>query len=308
MRVVMHRVIVTAFISLAISACATQKVAITPVNIEPVEHIKSAPFDPEETFLQAQNNFSAGDYEKALGQYAQVYAYDRDQSRALFGQAQSLLAMGAYEKAARLYWEQDWTALDIALSDKLEIGKILSGIYTNRYENPTKAIHDGMMLSPDDARLWNAKGQYHDRREEWMEALSAYLEAMKTGKWRAGTINNMGMSLLLQDRLTEAQAKFEQALEIRPDSSVYDNNLRMVHILNGDILTALKDLEDRRAADVLNDAGYVAMKRDRTALARRLFEKALEISPVYHHKAQANLDLILKSESAARPKTPAATP
>ena len=300
-----HLVCATGFIAVS---CATQNVAITPVNIEPVEHIKSDPFDPKETFAQAEKSFSNGKYQNALQQYAQVYAYDQDQKVALFGQAKSHLALGDYEKAGQLYWEQDWSDLDARFKEKIKIGKILSGIYTNRYENPTKAIHDGMMLSPNDGRLWNAKGQYHDRREEWMEALSAYLEAMKTGNWRAGTINNMGMSLLLQDRLPEARAKFEQALKIKPDSSVYDNNLRMVHILDGDINTALKGLKDERAADVLNDAGYVALKRNRIALAQKLFEKALEISPVFHAKAQANLEAIQVLESTARTKSSTTSP
>lgn len=301
---------ITAMIAftLLVSACATNKVPITTVNIEPVEHVKSDPFDPEEVFAQAEDSFVKEDYRAALQQYAQVYAFDQDQLKALFGQAQSHLALGDYKKAARLYWGQEWSELGAEFSKKIKIGKILSGIYTDRFDNPTKAIHDGMMLSPDDARLWNAKGQYHDRREEWMEALSAYLEAMKTGDWRAGTINNMGMSLLLQDRLPEARSKFEQALEINPDSAVYDNNLRMVHILEGDINRALEGLKEARAADVLNDAGYVALKRNRTALAQRLFEKSLEISPVFHAKAQANLDALKALESTARSKPPATTP
>lgn len=296
------------FIGSIISACATNKVSVTPVSIEAVEHIKSDPFDPEAIFSEAEQNFSTEDYQGALEHYAQVYAYDPTQIKALFGQAQSHLALGDYNKAARLYWDHDWTGLDPALDEKIKIGKILSGIYSERYETPVKAINDGMMLSPNDARLWNAKGQYHDRRGEWMEALAAYLEAMKTGDWRAGTVNNMGMSLLLQGRLLEAQSKFKQALELKPESRVYDNNLRMVYILDGDINTALKDLEEGRAADILNDAGYVAMKRDRTRLANRLFEKALEISPIFHAKAQENLEAIRKLESATGPKPPAISP
>jgi len=295
-------------LSLAVSACASTQVDLTPVNIEPVEKVQSAPFDPETTLAEADEDFSKENYRSALENYAKVYAFDTDRIVALLGQAKSHLALGEFEKAADIYWASDWTDNKEGTLKNLEIGKILSGLYTDRYDKPMKAINDGMMLSPNDARLWNAKGQYHDRRGEWMDALSAYLEAMKTGNWQAGTINNMGMSLLLQDRRSEARTKFEQALAIKPDSPVYDNNLRMVHILDGDIRTALKDLKEGRAANVLNDAGYVALKRNRPALAQRLFEKALEISPVFHAKAQANLEAIRKSESAARSKTPATSP
>jgi len=294
--------------AIILTGCKTTKVAVTPVNIQPVEQIKSDPFDPHAAMDEAKDDFAEENYRSALENYAQVYAYDPTEIKALFGQAQSHLAMGDYLKAARIFWSENLNKLGEDFADQVAIGKILSGVYTDRYDNPISAINDGMMLSPDDARLWNAKGQYHDRRAEWMDALGAYLEAMKTGDWQAGTVNNMGMSLLLQDRLDEARDKFEQALGLKPDSEVYDSNLRMVHILQGDLKKALSGLSETRAADVLNDAGYVAMKRQKNGLAQGLFKKALEISPVYHAKAQANLDSLEKLETAARLKSAATTP
>lgn len=290
------------------TGCETTKVAVTPVNIQPIEQIKSDPFDPVALFNEAEADFEDQKYSESLANYARVFSYDPSTTKALFGQAQSHLAMGEYENAARIFWDGDLSGLGDDYADRIAIGKILSGIYTDRFDNPTSAIHDGMLLSPNDARLWNAKGQYHDRRGEWMNALGAYLEAMKTGDWQAGTINNMGMSLLMQDRLDEARDKFEQALVLKPSSAVYENNLRMVHILDGDLVKALKGLEETRAADVLNDAGYVAMKREKFGLAQGLFKKALEINPVFHAKAQANLDDLKKSETAASLKSTTTSP
>lgn len=293
---------------LALTACATTQVEVTPVNIEPFQKIEAEDFDSAQTSAHAEDSFAAEDYKTALRSYAKVYAFDTSEVKALAGQAKSHLALGEYEKAASIYWRDDWPETTPEQSKELAIGKILSGIYTDRFEAPTSAIHDGMILSPNDARLWNAKGQYHDRQEEWMEALAAYLEAMKTGKWQAGTINNMGMSLLLQDRLDEAKSKFEHAVNLKPDNEIYENNLRMIFILQGDIKTALKGLDESRASDILNDAGYVVLQKDKTALAQKLFEKALEISPVYHAKAKANLDAISRLETAARSKSAGTTP
>ena len=289
-------------------ACATTKVEVTPVTVEPIEQIKSAPFNVEEVYDDAIQDFEKNDYLSALNGFKQVQAYDPDRLTAVFWQAEAYLALGEYEKAANIYWAHNWSFLNDDLSQKMRTGKVLSGVYTDRYEKPEAAIHEAMVEAPNDPRLWNAKGQYHDRQEEWMDALSAYIEAMKSGKWQAGTINNMGMSLLMQGRLKEAENKFKQAHEMSPDIRVYDNNLRMAYILNGDLKKALADMDESRAANVLNDAGFVALSRDKKDLAKTLFNKALEISPVFHAKAQANLDRIVSLEAAARSKSARTTP
>lgn len=295
----MRKVICIGF-AVVISACASApKVDVTPVNVEPVQTIKSDPFDADEVLRSAQTQFSEENYLEALNLYNKVFAFDPERHDAKAGQAKSFLALGEYNRAAEIYWDSHWPD-DQPMDVNFKVAKILSGVYTERYENPMSAINDGMVLSPDDPRLWNAKGHYHDKQSEWMDALSSYVEAMKSGKWRAGTINNMGMSLLLQDRLDEAQDKFEQAIDLTPGNRVYENNLRMVYMLQGDLNKALdNNIDEIRSADILNDAGYVAMTRDKTNLARRLFLKALEISPIYHAQAQANLDRLDGLETAA---------
>ncbi len=295
-------------VSVALMGCAsTPKVDIAPVNIEPVQTMKSDPFDADEVFATAQKDYANENYLEALNGFRKVSAYDPDRKDALSGQANSLLALGEYQQAAKIYWAPVWTG-EGSLDVSFQIGKTLSGIYTDRYDSPMRAINDGMVLSPNDPRLWNAKGHYHDKQGEWMEALSSYVEAMKSGKWRGGTINNMGMSLLLQDRLDEAQKKFQQAINLTPHNRVYENNLRMVYILQGNLDAALDNIDEVRGADILNDAGYVAMTRGKVNVARRLFSKALDISPTYHAKAQANLDKLDALETAARAETAGATP
>lgn len=278
-------------LSFILSGCASG-VKVTPVNIHPVQHIKSDPFDADETLSVAHEMFEREDYTGALQSYLKVAAFDPQRQDARLGTAESFLALGQYNRAARIFWHPDPIWQDGDYASEIAMGKILSGIYTQRFENNETAINDGMILNPDDARLWNAKGRWHDGRREWMEALSCYVSAMELGKWRSGTINNMGMSLLMQDRTEEAKEKFLQAVDLSPDTEIYDNNLRMTHILQGDLRAALDDIADRRAANILNDAGYVAYKKDKLELAEKLFSKALEISPVFHADAQANLDLL----------------
>lgn len=302
------RKLVAILCALIASGCASTAVEITPVHVEPVQTIKSEPFDPDAVFDTAKESFASKSYLKALKGFNQVLAYDPERLDARFWRAETYLAMGDYNQAADIYWSQDWSGLSDDLAANLQIGMVLSGVYADKFENPVSAIHDAMTDHPNDPRLWNAKGQHHDRRGEWMDALSAYIEAMKSGKWQAGTINNMGMSLLLQGRIDEAKTKFEQAHNLLPDNQIYENNMRMSYILLGDLKKALNGVSETRAANILNDAGFVALSRNKNGLAKKLFEKALETSPVFHAQAQANLDSLSSLEAAARSKSTGTSP
>ncbi len=279
----------TVFVAFAaLSGCATApNIDVRPVEIEPITEIKSEPFDAQATLSAAQDDFNAERYQDALSGFAKVLVHKPKDKPALIGSGESFLALGEYQKAAIIFWDEQFS--DDEDQDEIRIGKILSGVYTDRFDNPQKAINDGLVFAPGDARLWNAKGQYHDRADEWMDALACYVHALGTDKWRSGTINNMGMSLLLQERYAEAESKFSQAMKISPQTDIYDNNRRMSLILSGQLKAALIDIEDNRAADILNDAGYVALQSGKSKRARLLFQMALDTSPVHHVKAEANL-------------------
>ena len=278
--------------TLLLTACATTKAEVTPVQITPITQIKSEPFDPAETLDKADKYFVAENYTGALQEYSRLLSFDPDHVSAKLGAGESLLALGKFDNAAQVFWSNDFEGLDPEVLERVKIGQILSGVQTDRYEKPETAIHDGFLVRPDDARLWNAKGRLHDNQGEWMESLFSYVRALDIGQLRSGTINNMGMSLLLQGRHKEALKKFDQAVSLSPNTQIYDNNLRMTHIILGDYIKALDDVAETRASNLFNDAGYVAMQSGRDQLAQIFFTKALQISPVHHAKAQANLDVL----------------
>jgi len=76
-----------------------------------------------------------------------------------------------------------------------------------------------------------------------------------------------------QDRSLEAQSTYVQALKFGADHAVIVNSLG-------------------RAAQIYNDAGFIAAKAGKTDVARSLYREALRISPVYFPPAQANLDAL----------------
>ena len=287
--------------TLLFTACATTKAEVTPVQITSVTQIKSEPFDPAETLDEAEEYFTAENYTGALQEYSRLLSFDPDHVSAKLGAGESLLALGKFKNAAQIFWDNDFEGLDPEDLERVKIGQILSGVQTDRYEKPETAIHDGFLVRSDDARLWNAKGRLHDNQGEWMESLFSYVTALDIGQLRSGTINNMGMSLLLQGRHKEALNKFYQAVSLSPDTQIYDNNLRMTHILLGDYINALNDVTETRASNLFNDAGYVAMQSGQDQLAEIFFTKALQISPVHHSKAQANLDSMVSLGLANTP-------
>jgi tetratricopeptide (TPR) repeat protein len=59
---------------------------------------------------------------------------------------------------------------------------------------------------------------------------------------------------------------------------------------------AVKDLTDKRAAQIYNDAGFLSAGRGQTRKARAYYKKAIELSPIYFEKAEANLLALLDTE------------
>jgi len=293
----MRRLIATISFALLISGCASSKFNLEDLDVRPVETVESQEFDIDAVFETASEHFADENYVLALAEYSRIMNYDPLHEAARLRVGETLLALGEYRAAYALFWDEEFTWSDRTDTDRLELGRQISGIYTDKFENIETAINDGMMINPEDPRLWNAKGQLHDRRGEWIEALSSYVLALQKSDRQSGTINNMGMSLLLQGRYEEAKGKFEQAVSMSPGTTIYDNNRRMSLILLDDLQSALEDIKVTQAADILNDAGYVAQKRGELTRADRFYSKALEISPVFHLKASTNRDALRQAQS-----------
>jgi len=283
----MKRFLIISAAALFMAGCQTGP-KITPVDIQPVTKVKSDPFDAAEVKKQAKEDLKSERYQDALNNYAKLVAFDPEDDESHIGRGQALLALGSHEKAAEVFWDEErWGDTP---KDEVKLGQILSGIYTDQYDIPEWALEHGLAIAPKDPRLWNAKGRLHDQKREWMVALTSYVSALESNRWTSGTVNNMGMSLLLQGRYKEARVKFKQAKKLSPKTTLYDNNYRMSLLLSGKFKKALDGVPDERAADLMNDAGYIAQTEDRPALAKMLFKRAIDVSPVHHVKATHNLE------------------
>jgi len=120
-------------------------------------------------------------------------------------------------------------------------------------------------------------------------AVEARFRGVANGGNRAVAINDLGMSHLLAGEKALALDKFKQAVELAPGSALYDNNRRLTLALKSDYLGATANLASGEAANILNDAGFIAKSRGDGAQAITLFEAAIKQSRVYHAKAHNNL-------------------
>ena len=160
-------------------------------------------------------------------------------------------------------------------------------------------------------RSWMALARVHDGDKDWPAAQAAYDKALAAHPNSPVIVNNMGMSLMLQHRYTEAVQTFQHALEIDPAMEMTRANLRIALAWQGQYDEALVGARPGDRADALNNVGYVAMLRGDQNAAQQYFSQALEISPVYHERAARNLEtlkLLAKSKAASAAGTSDAPP
>lgn len=280
-------------LSLTLTACATtRQVSVTetaPVNSSYVEVTpvltQGLSAEQQADILQAgQAAFAAKDYALAYTEYQKLSFEPGGETYAL-RLGDCAFALGHFE-TARAHFEM------AARSPQRYAGLVLARIALGQVQDPELELNAALEINLADFRLWNALGRFYDGRERWIEAQEIYVRAIVSGADRAAVINNMGISLMAQGRYGEAQDKFYQAMELSPDVALYDNNRRLTLALLGEYNRVDDVLSSEAAAVLYNDAGYIAMQRGKRNLARTLFERALEASPVHLVKAEENLKLL----------------
>lgn len=289
------------------SACQTTTVSPEPaprVDVRAITKPSQDLFDIDAALNAANAAMIAEDYARASEQFRAVIFADKDHISARLGYANALLAMGEGTKALAAF-----TALPEDVDGRLS-GIVLSNIMTGQSVDAEVELNAALEFDLSDPRLWNALGQFYDGDGRTLAAQDAYLRALATGKASSAAVNNLGVSYLMAGRTDAAIAKFEQAHAMNSVTHLHDNNRRMALVLRGDMAGALSGLSGMRAANTLNDAGYIAGLKGDAARAKTLFKAAMDMAPRYHAKAHDNLQA-LSSEpipSAPRPVIAVAGP
>ena len=301
-------------VGLILASCASVKssddaLKIVAQDVEPVFTVRAASskspnlFAIEDPLIQAVEARARGDYTDSYKKFYAAWLATPGNEDVIVGFTNMALKTNhtqmAYKAISKLDLDPD------AANPDLLAAQVLAEISVGKSPDVELRLNQALERSTEDSRLWNALGKFHDSRANWLQAQDCYIQASKTGGSKSGLNNNLGMSLLMQGQTQAAISKFEQAVELDSKITLYDNNRRLALALEGNFDKAVNGLDDNRAADILNDAGYIANIRSETKQAKALFNAAILQSGSHHAKAHGNLQrLISARHSEQGVKTP----
>jgi Flp pilus assembly protein TadD len=146
-------------------------------------------------------------------------------------------------------------------------------------------------------RAWNARGVIADLKADWPAADAAYQRALTLAPESAEVLNNRGWSQMLRGNWQEAVADLERANRLAPKSERTANNLELARA------ALAKELPKRNPgesghdwAQRLNDAGMAAQLMGNHMKAVAAFTQALDASGTWYVRAANNLEAATASQ------------
>lgn len=228
---------------------------------------------------------TAGDPEEAVTYFRNALAEEPDRADMRRGLAISLARAGRLTEASRVYEELE--TLDQATpTDRL--AHALVAVRLDRWEE-ARRLEAGLPASLATPRRHVLTGMLADRREDWEGADAAYRRGVNLSANPAGIYNNWGVSHQARGDLPGAIDMFERALSY--DSTLFSakNNLAITRGLQGNYELPVIPMTDIEEAQILNNLGIIAMRRNQPGIAKGLFAAAVEAHPQYYQGAADRL-------------------
>jgi len=213
---------------------------------------------------------------------------------AQLGVGECMLALGNPSDAKQIFHS---LAANAELHASALQGEGLALLALGQPEAATKALREASEADPKLWRTWNALGDLADVKRQPDEAATLYAKALALNPDSAPILNNIGYSRLMADDPAKAIEAFRKALELDPKSETIRNNLRLAVAENGDYPEAIRAAGRDQLPIVLNNVGYVAMRRRDWDTAEAYFAQAMEASSSYASVTAKNLEQ-LKAERA----------
>ncbi|MDF0543052.1 tetratricopeptide repeat protein [Sphingobium sp. H39-3-25] len=167
---------------------------------------------------------------------------------------------------------------------------------TGRDTDALAALERAVAACPNQWQAWEALGMAHDRQAAWKESAAAFETAFRLTDRPARVANNYGMSLLHQNRATEAANLFAEAARLDGTNPRYRINEDAARTVAG---LPLRDLGENETSAVtasrLANASRAARQAGQDAEARLLSAQALTTAEYYG--ATDGLDLLAKDGS-----------
>lgn len=263
----------------------------------------AATTQPEAVLLlqRAEAALAAGDSQSALDSFSQVLQGEPHNQQALMGMGESYLLARNPKSALEVFEQAEREAPELQARALQGQGLALSTM--GQRDEGQKRLLEALKLDPGLWRAWNAAGVNYDQMGAWTDARASYEKAVAADPAAAAAVrNNEGMSLLLQRKDQEAEAAFQEALELDPRSMAIRANLRIALASQGKYDDALAAVPSSQLATALNNVGYIAMTRGDYIAAQKYLAQAMQASPAYYEKAAKNLAYVEYLMSKSGPK------
>ena len=253
-------------------------------------------FTIDELKQRAEVASYAGSHRDALWNYMQILAKTPDDTDALNGAGESLLAADEAKRAENYFGR----VLRLnPLNTRAREGRALSWLLQGRYAAAQKSLLNLVDDGVDHWRVWNALGIISDIFGEYSNSVTHYKRAISLSQDRAMLQNNLGYSLTMNRDFAAAEEVFLKALKLAPSNPRIVNNLALSIAWQGRYDEAIQHLGlamDEASAN--NNVGYVAYLNEQYDDAENMFRKAMRLKSTYYKRAATNLDLTLKKKNS----------
>ena len=278
-----------ALLVLALGGCAGHQPASTAAGA------KAAP--DSAVLMAADATRDAGRYAEALQIYQRLLVTTPNLAGARYGAAECALALGQPDNALTLF---DGLVANSEFHARALQGKGLAQFALGQRDAAGQSLRDAAASDATLWRAWNGLGDLADQQRKPKDAAAMYAKALALHPNSAMIINNVGYSLMGSGNNTAAINEFRKALALEPNNLTVQTNLRLALAASGDYEAALRSAPSEQMPNLLNDVGYIALRRGDYAAAERYLTGAMDASGSYSAVAARNLDLLKGKQGTAQ--------
>ena len=255
------------------------------------------PTDTASLLAAADATRNDGRLAEAIAIYQQILVADSGSVEAQYGIAECLLGTGRAGDAKPIFEGLEGKEKFRALALQ---GAGIADLALDKREEAATALQDAVAADPNLWRAYNGLALIADQKRQPNVALELYHKALTLNPNSPVLLNNLGYSRLLAGKPDEAIANFRKALGLDARSETIQNNLRLAIAAKGDYAGATRNVSRENQAIVLNNVGFVAMRRGDLAEAESLFSRAMEAEPHYDDTIAKNLAQLNALKAAPR--------
>jgi Flp pilus assembly protein TadD len=247
--------------------------------------------------MAADSTRDAGRYAEALQIYQRLLITSPSLAGARYGAAECDLALGQPDNAILLF---EGLTADSEFRARALQGRGLAQFALGQRDASGQSLREATASDATLWRAWNGLGDLADQGRQPKLAAEYYAKALALHPNSAMIINNIGYSMLDSGNYPEAISEFRRALAIEPNNVTVQTNLRLALAASGDYEAALRSAPSEQMPNLLNNVGYIAMRRGDYAAAERYLANAKDASGSYNAVAARNLDWLKDKQGVAQ--------